>query len=76
MFVNAKSVFLGTTLIGRIERLLKGDIPCIREDTNSGKVVLWAMNNSLPGTTRVGRGLRVIKSRLELQDRIDKGEEI
>jgi hypothetical protein len=71
---NLKNSLPGTTLLGRIERLLKRNNQCVRDDTDLGKRVLWSMNYKLPGTTSVGRAMRVIRQILERQKEIDEQE--
>jgi hypothetical protein len=73
---NLNTPLPGTTLLGRIERLLKRNHECIRDDTDLGKRVLWSMNYKLPGTSSVGRALRVIRQILERQKEIDEQEKL
>lgn len=65
-----------TTLLGRVYDILKSGIPCIREDTDLGKLIVWHMKTSIPRTTSAGRAYRIIKTVLDIQARVDNGETI
>lgn len=61
----------GTTLLGRVYDILKSGVPCIREDTDLGKLIVWHMKTSIPGTTSAGRAYRIIKMVLDIQARVE-----